>query len=541
MNIRRKIISAFFAFLLLFGATGCDIADDLLSGLLVPESSSSSSSHVHTFYNDWSFDENTHYHEASCGHNLYSERSSHDYSVWHVVKEANEYEDGLKERYCFVCGYEQTQTINYQPPHQHSYYKDKVVPATCESNGYTRYKCSCGDYYDTDIIPALEHTYNSYYSYDEECHWIGTSCGHEVQLYYSTHTFIETVIIEPTTEENGSGYKECMDCKYLTWYTIPKLTHYHDYAPTFEWNTDSNKPLTVRFVCQNYWGCELAKSEFEYWYDKTVISEGSCEEERNVVYSGTAYYKGEYYYDTFVDYAPAAGHQYYLGYSYNSDFHWRDSSCGHSLTIDYGPHNFYESIIVAPTETEYGQAYIECSTCLYYEYVTLSPLNHIHSYQPYFYWTPNNDDKLVVTIECSDNKYHKVDSSQYKYWYEVFDQYVPSCGEYGHTYYRGYLEYDGTLYTEEYYYSYYQDHDNSGIYEYNNYHHWLNATCEHDTTVNYSQHDFYTEVIKSASYYSSGEGYAYCKTCPYSYYYTTPKLSEYHYYEPVYNWDFSNA
>lgn len=43
--------------------------------------------------------------------------------------------------------------------HQHSYEAQQPVPPTCIEEGYTLYKCSCGDIQPDDIVPALGHSY----------------------------------------------------------------------------------------------------------------------------------------------------------------------------------------------------------------------------------------------------------------------------------------------------------------------------------------------------------------------------------------------
>lgn len=48
--------------------------------------------------------------------------------------------------------------LNILPEHQHVYEKVVVEP-TCTEPGYDYYKCSCGDSYDGDTIPALGHDY----------------------------------------------------------------------------------------------------------------------------------------------------------------------------------------------------------------------------------------------------------------------------------------------------------------------------------------------------------------------------------------------
>lgn len=45
-----------------------------------------------------------------------------------------------------------------EPPHQHSYTSSQVA-ASCESQGYTQYSCSCGNSYSDNYTAALGHSY----------------------------------------------------------------------------------------------------------------------------------------------------------------------------------------------------------------------------------------------------------------------------------------------------------------------------------------------------------------------------------------------
>ncbi len=49
------------------------------------------------------------------------------------------------------------------PEGEHTYVS-KVVAPTCIDGGYTRYTCSCGDFYDEDQVPALGHDFTNYVS-----------------------------------------------------------------------------------------------------------------------------------------------------------------------------------------------------------------------------------------------------------------------------------------------------------------------------------------------------------------------------------------
>lgn len=71
-------------------------------------------SHTHTFASGWEHDSNTHWHAATCGHNVKGDEGPHSYGDWTTVTPASETADGVKRKTCNVCGY----------------YVDETIPAT---------------------------------------------------------------------------------------------------------------------------------------------------------------------------------------------------------------------------------------------------------------------------------------------------------------------------------------------------------------------------------------------------------------------------
>ena len=67
--------------------------------------SNPSSTHKHTYSSEWSYDEEYHWHDATCGHNLQSSRSKHDFGEWIVDVDPTIKENGHQYKTCSVCGY----------------------------------------------------------------------------------------------------------------------------------------------------------------------------------------------------------------------------------------------------------------------------------------------------------------------------------------------------------------------------------------------------------------------------------------------------
>ena len=163
--------------------------------------------HEHTYSDDWSTDENKHWHEATCGHDVISDEGEH----------VDENGDGK----CDVCGYIMEET----PAHEHTY-SDKWSTdenkhwhaATCghdvisdegaHTDGNGDFVCDiCGYVMHT-------HTYSDKWSTDENKHWHAATCGHDVVSDEGAHT-------------DGNGDFVCDVCGYVM--------HVHTYSD--KWTT----------------------------------------------------------------------------------------------------------------------------------------------------------------------------------------------------------------------------------------------------------------------------------------------------------------
>lgn len=68
--------------------------------------------HEHTYASAWSFNDEYHWHNASCEHtDATSNKVKHTFNDWSVVNEATIFSEGSKSRICYICGYEQFETI----------------------------------------------------------------------------------------------------------------------------------------------------------------------------------------------------------------------------------------------------------------------------------------------------------------------------------------------------------------------------------------------------------------------------------------------
>ena len=82
-----------------------------------------------------------------------------------------------------------------------------------------------------------------------------------------------------------------------------------------------------------------------------------------------------------------AGHEhtYRDDYTYDMANHWRETTCGHDASIDYGPHTFVENVI-APTYETVGYTVHRCSVCGFsYDSDYVDPLQHRYNNDAWAY------------------------------------------------------------------------------------------------------------------------------------------------------------
>ena len=218
----------------------------------IDSDSSSAFSHEHIFSDEWSYDENYHWHEAICGHDAKDSEANHTYREWIVVIESTESENGLQKRTCSVCGYEEYKELDLLP-HTHTFsalwtrsetshwhastcghdVKDSeanhrygewivIAESTESENGLKKRTCSvCGyeEYKELDLLPHI-HTFSTEWSKNVTSHWHASTCGHDVKDSEANHTYGEWIVVTESTEsEKGHQKKTCSVCGYIKYST----------------------------------------------------------------------------------------------------------------------------------------------------------------------------------------------------------------------------------------------------------------------------------------------------------------------------------
>ena len=166
----------------------------------------------HDLPNDWSRDENKHWHECKrC----------------HAEEDSGEHEYG-DDNICDICGYDKT------VPHTHSLTLVSANNATCTKDGNKAYyTCDGCDMWFEDangsieiadktavIIPATGHAPSESWKFDKADHWkdcTNTGCGTIIEGSKAAHTESGWIIdTAPTYFNSGTQHKECTVCHYVT-------------------------------------------------------------------------------------------------------------------------------------------------------------------------------------------------------------------------------------------------------------------------------------------------------------------------------------
>lgn len=157
--------------------------------------------HVHVFTDEWSYDENNHWHNSTCGHDVKGDFTPHNIELL-IEREATYDHPGFYMYGCFTCGY-----------------------------------------YYTFNTSQLEHKYEENWDCDDFYHW--HNCTDEGYLDlkdgYAEHDFTDWVVdYYPTEETSGLKYKTCQTCGHVVEEVIPNYEHHfldtYVYDDQYHWH-----------------------------------------------------------------------------------------------------------------------------------------------------------------------------------------------------------------------------------------------------------------------------------------------------------------
>ncbi len=193
--------------------------------------------HEHTFSEGWAFDATSHWHPASCSHDVKSAKSEHSFEK--TVIPATTSGEGYTLYVC-ACGYSYVDDVqsalplpaagygfneeghwNIQvegevtpTPHVYKTENDVTVDATCTSAGYVKHTCECGYWYAERTADPLKHTVNEkVLANDGSAHWhLCSVCGLKVDSV--AHTLEEHLTTAYPCAEGAKVQVHCKECGY---------------------------------------------------------------------------------------------------------------------------------------------------------------------------------------------------------------------------------------------------------------------------------------------------------------------------------------
>ena len=141
--------------------------------------------------------------------------------------------------------------------HTHTYTVAKYSPS-CETDGFTKYSCSCGDQYTEDTIPAKGHSYNDW---EQK--------------------------VAPTETSVGKEERKCKNCDKTESRELPKLIPGH----THRYTSSVTKEATCQTEGVKTFSCSCGAKYVEtiavksHTYNKTGVVQPTCTTQGYTTYS----------------------------------------------------------------------------------------------------------------------------------------------------------------------------------------------------------------------------------------------------------------
>ncbi len=350
------------------------------------------SKHTHTYSSTWSYDAS--YHWQACSRcDEVRNKSEHDWNEGVVTLQPTETGEGIRTFFCKVCGQTKIESVPSLTNHEHSYSVDWTWndthhwrKATCVHTtertdyaehawddgvdtkiatetevGVKTYTCTVCTKTRNEVVPQITHvhTYAEEWSNDEEYHWHTSTCGHDDEISEKrAHVWDEGTITKIATEtEVGTKTYTCTVCAKTRDEILPFTTHVHTYSK--EWSHDSEYhwhfATCDHIAVKSDEGLHLWQDTGKIITEATNTNEGEkeqkCSECRciRVVKTGLLGHV----------------HEYEKNWTYNGEYHWYASSCGHeAFVLEKVQHSWDEGIVIKQA-TVYDEGIITytCNIC----------------------------------------------------------------------------------------------------------------------------------------------------------------------------------
>ena len=303
----------------------------------------------HEFSKEWSYDDDMHWHQATCGHEVIEDESAH---VW---------DNGT------------------------------IVDQT-ETTITKEYKCFCGaTTQDTIDVTEHRHTYDTtQWVTSDTHHWHQATCEHTLEKSdYQEHVMIWEEISPATCSEAQKLYGYCETCGYEKEKDGKEATG-HTYASGFTFDDDYHWHEST-CTCGN---APITKEHHEYtWSQQTKPSCDVAEVLVGVCKCGSRVTK---------EGAPATGHSYSTEWTTNATHHYHSAICGHDIfPKDYAEHNFDEGKVTKETSCSApGEMTFTCQDCQYVRKETIPQTDHVYATE----WSKDLTYHWHTCVECGDRE-----------------------------------------------------------------------------------------------------------------------------------------
>lgn len=211
--------------LLILLVLGCFFGcEDYSSGTISTNDSSSDSAstepsdteHIHSYLGQiiWPTCTEDGYmvHTCDCGHSFVDSPVTalgHNWSQWETVTAPTETEEGVQKRVCSVCDAEDILVLEMLgQSHSHNFIATVVEPS-CTEEGYTVFRCLCGEEYTDEFTQPLGHSWSDWQYTETAQTRTCAMCG-AVDTVQSTHTHsYSTQTVEANCTEDGYKIYTC--------------------------------------------------------------------------------------------------------------------------------------------------------------------------------------------------------------------------------------------------------------------------------------------------------------------------------------------
>lgn len=341
--------------------------------------------HVHTFEESWTYDENTHWHKATCGHEVKGEEEAHTLSEWAVETAATAVEDGVEERHCTVCGYKKTRPIwHHEYVIDYGFKTNEVFTVTEEEDGQRFVAAAMND---------ESKGYDGYYL---------SLSGKKVDLA-SAYTFVF---------RNNDDAREELRIGYRDTTVSPKTFANSEDASAYTIESLNNRSNTkIREVKSGYIKFNIEAGDtakitvpiVSQAYDQLVLMLVHSTMDTDITLIQTGYVLGQ--------------HNFEEGWHHDDTHHWKaclDEDCG--FVSQKGAHDWIANELktdVPATATEDGVEYKICSVCGLEKEVVIPAGGQTNTLEFYGAWSINFGTLTTNADGSTKFVYTQTDANKY--------------------------------------------------------------------------------------------------------------------------------